>query len=166
MSGAALETLQVALETSYGARVEMGLDMPVVTVERARLLDCLKGLRRDERLEFAHCSGVTACDDFPAEPRFTLVYHFYSYKLATRVRVKCALRSDESAPSAVSIWPAIDCHERETFDMFGVRFEGHPDLKRILMPEGYKYHPLRKDFPLEGIEPDRLYREWEQGRNP
>lgn len=165
MTAALRQTLESALGSSHGAKVEEGIDMLCLSAERARLLDLLKLLCRDERLEFVHCSGVTAVDDWPRKPRFTVVYHLYSFKLNQRIRVKAeAPEEDPVVPSAVSVWPGIHWHERETFDMFGIRFEGHPGLKRILMPENYPYHPLRKDFPLEGIEPDRLYREWEQGR--
>lgn len=161
-----LSHLQTALPSSCNASIEPGADMPTIRVDRSKLVDLCKALCRDERLEFVHCSGVTAYDDFPQEPRFTAVYFLYSYRLLRRLRIKVSVsENDAKIPSLVDIWPGINCHERETFDMFGIHFENHPNLKRILMPEGYTHYPLRKDFPLEGIEPDRLYREWEQNRN-
>ncbi len=159
------KTLCEAAESQTSAKGSLGKDMPVFLVEKEKLLDLCKLLCRDERFEFTHCSGVTAVDDFPDEPRFTVVYHLYSYKLASRLRIKCSVEeSTACVPSTISIWPGIAIHERESFDMFGIRFEGHPNLKRILMPENYPHHPLRKDFPLEGIEPERLFREWDRGR--
>jgi len=71
---------------------------------------------------------------------------------------------DPRVATCTDLWPGAGFSERECYDMFGVRFEGHPDLRRLLMPEGYGHHPLRKDFPHEGIEPDRLYREWDRER--
>jgi NADH:ubiquinone oxidoreductase subunit C len=76
-----------------------------------------------------------------------------------------ALRSDDARlPSCIDLWPGAAYMERECFDLFGIVFEGHPGLKRLMMPDEYGYHPLRKDFPHQGIEPDRLYREWDRQR--
>jgi len=87
--------------------------------------------------------------------RFTAIYHLYSTTAHDYLRVAVACVGDDdlpSVPSVTSLWAAADWHERETYDMFGIRFEGHPDLRRILMWEGYPYYPLRKEFPLAGIE--------------
>jgi NADH-quinone oxidoreductase subunit C/D len=82
-----------------------------------------------------------------------------------RVRVRSYIDADsESAPSIMDLWPGAAYSERECFDMFGIAFEGHENLKRLLMPDDFPHHPLRKDFPHQGIEPDALYRAWEAGR--
>ena len=87
-------------------------------------------------------------------PRFTTIYHFYSLALKTYLRIACDCPSEEApeVPSLAAVYPAADWHEREVFDMFGIIFAGHPNLKRILMWDEYPYHPLRKEFPLAGIE--------------
>ena len=88
---------------------------------------------------------------FPDRPfPFQVVYHLYSFPRHARLRVKALLREGESIASVVPVWPGADWQEREAFDLLGIRFEGHPDLRRIMMPDGFDGHPLRKDFPLEG----------------
>jgi NADH-quinone oxidoreductase subunit C len=89
-----------------------------------------------------------------ARPRFTVVYHLFSTTTHAYLRVASSCPDDAAPqlPSAAALWPGADWHEREAFDMFGIRFAGHPDLRRIIMWDGYPYHPLRKDFPLAGIE--------------
>jgi NADH-quinone oxidoreductase subunit C len=109
---------------------------------------------------------VTAVDRFPAEPRFEVVWQFLSTSHLDRVRVRTRVPgSDPRVPSLVDLYPGAAFSERECYDMFGVVFEGHAGLKRLLMPEGYDHFPLRKDFPHQGIEPDRLYREWDRRRH-
>src|ERR1043166_4847564 len=91
-----------------------------------------------------------------ASPRFTMVCHLHSTTRHDYVRIaaNCSGDADPVAPSIVSVWPAANWHESECFDMFGIKFENHPDLRRILMWDGYPYFPLRKEFPLAGIETD------------
>ena len=95
---------------------------------------------------------VTAVDWKKREPRFDVVYHFYSFSKNERIRVKCGAADGEEVPSIAGVFLAANWSERETWDMFGIRFSGHPDLRRILTWEGFNGHPLRKDFPLEGID--------------
>jgi len=113
------------------------------------LIECL----RDE-FSYSLLCDVTAIDWEEESPRFSVVYHLYSVKEGRYVRIVTNCEDDEnpSVPSIVALYPGANWHERETFDMFGIRFEGHPDLKRILMWDGYPYYPLRKEFPLAGIE--------------
>jgi len=146
-----------------GVAVEEGLDMPVVQAPREQLLVVLGTLRDQGR--YGHCSMITAVDRLPEEPRFEVVYGLYSleHNRWLRVRTRCP-EEDPEVDSATPLWPGANWFERECFDMFGIRFRGHPDLRRILMPEDYSHHPLRKDFPRQGIEPDRLYREWDAAR--
>jgi NADH-quinone oxidoreductase subunit C len=105
---------------------------------------------RDE-LSFDLLLDISSVDHFEHEPRYEIVYELYSLGHRTHLRLKTPATEDEPAVRTVSdIWPTANWHEREIWDMMGIRFQGHPDLRRILMWEGYPYHPLRKDFPLEG----------------
>lgn len=102
-------------------------------------------------LGFDYLVDISSVDHFGDEPRFEVVYELYSMRDGVHLRLKITVSEDECvAPTVSDIWPTADWHEREIFDMMGIRFAGHPDLRRILMWEGYPYHPLRKDFPLEG----------------
>jgi NADH-quinone oxidoreductase subunit C len=94
---------------------------------------------------------VTAVDWFPSEPRIQVTYHILSHGWKERVRLRSFVNSaDLSLDSIVPVWPSANFYEREVFDLFGVRFHGHPNLRRIMMPETFEHHPLRKDFPVEG----------------
>ena len=106
---------------------------------------------RDE-LSFDYLLDITSVDHFGTEPRFELVYELYSMSFGVHLRLKTRISEEPGAVDSVSdIWPTANWHEREVYDMMGIRFNGHPDLRRILMWEGYPYFPLRKDFPLEGL---------------
>jgi NADH-quinone oxidoreductase subunit C len=94
---------------------------------------------------------VTAVDWFPASPRFQISYHIVSHTLKERIRLRVLLQEGEpSVDTITDVWPSANYYEREVFDLFGVRFDGHPNLRRIMMPEEWKGHPLRKDYPVEG----------------
>jgi NADH-quinone oxidoreductase subunit C len=103
------------------------------------------------QLGFDYLVDITSLDHYGEDPRFTLVYHLYGYGHLRYLRLKTDL-SEESAeaPTVTDVWRTADWHEREIYDMMGIRFKGHPDLRRIIMWEGYPYFPLRKDFPLAG----------------
>jgi NADH-quinone oxidoreductase subunit C len=106
---------------------------------------------RDE-LSFDYLIDVTSIDNFGEEPRFEIVYHLYSMSHAVHLRLKLKVPEDAGAVDTISdIWPTANWHEREIYDMMGIKFNGHPDLRRILMWDGYPFFPLRKDFPLEGL---------------
>jgi NADH-quinone oxidoreductase subunit C len=123
-----------------------------VTVAADQLLRALRYLRDEEDLSFRFLSDLTATDWPRAEPRFWVAYHLLSHEHARRVRVKVGLPGAEPrVPSVTSLYPTADWLEREAYDFFGVIFEGHPDLRRIEMPEGWVGHPLRKDEPLAGV---------------
>ena len=109
-------------------------------------------LRGEPGLEFDLLSDISTVDRFPMEPRFELNYHLLSISLRHSVRLRVRVHGGPSAEalSVTSVWPTADWHEREIFDLFGVRFEGHPDLRRILLPEDWEGYPLRKDYPVEG----------------
>jgi NADH-quinone oxidoreductase subunit C len=108
---------------------------------------------RDE-LCFDYLLDITSVDNFGEHPRFEIVYELYSMPLGSHLRLKLAVSEDTAAATVSDIWPTANWHEREIYDMMGIRFAGHPDLRRILMWEGYPYFPLRKEFPLEGLPSD------------
>lgn len=114
---------------------------------------------RDE-LGFDFLMDLTAADYLPREPRFELVCHFYSTKHNYRLRLKCPVdAADPEVDSLTALWAGADWFEREAFDMFGIRFRGHPDLRRILMYDGFTGHPLRKDYPLKKRQPRIAHRD-------
>ena len=132
-------------------------DHPAYTVPIGEVVAILRYLR--DEAAFDLLMDVTAIDWAEgASPRFTLVYHLLSTTRAgsyIRIAVNCAgTDAEPAAPSVVSLWAGANWHERECYDLFGIKFTGHPDLRRILMWDGYPYHPLRKEFPLAGIETD------------
>ena len=131
------------------------LDCPAFNVPPADATAVLQHLR--DTLGFDFLMDLTAVD-WSAEksPRFTVVWHLYSSTSHNYVRLAadCASDAAPAMPTATGLWPGADWHEREAFDMFGITFAGHPDLRRILMWDGYPYHPLRKEFPLAGLPAD------------
>ena len=129
------------------------LDHPAVNVPMGDVVAVLQHLRDESAFDML--VDLTAIDWAEGvSPRFTMVYHLFSTTRHDYLRVaaNCADDAAPTAPSVVSLWPGANWHERECFDMFGITFEGHPDLRRILMWDGYPHHPLRKEFPLAGIE--------------
>jgi NADH-quinone oxidoreductase subunit C len=114
-----------------------------------RIQDTCRFLKQE--LGFVRLSSITAVDRYPAEPRFEIVYHLHSIGRNERIRLRCRLQSDSAEIDSVTgIWRTADWYEREIFDLFGVTFREHPRLKRILMPDDWDGHPLRKDFPVHG----------------
>ncbi len=128
------------------------LDCPAFNVPAAEAIAVLQHLRDTQGYDFL--MDVTAID-WSAEksPRFTVVWHLYSSTKHTYVRLAadCASDSEPAMPTATGLWAGADWHERETYDLLGIKFTGHPDLRRILMWDAYPYFPLRKDFPLAGL---------------
>jgi NADH-quinone oxidoreductase subunit C len=122
-----------------------------IWVDRGSLRDACAVLRDDANTRYNFLSDITCVDWYPSEPRFEVVYSLLSMPRKDRVRLKVKLNGDDpNLSSLTSLWPAADFFEREVFDLFGVRFQGHPNLRRILMPEDWEGHPLRKDYPVEG----------------
>ena len=134
------------------ATARASLDCPAFNVPAAEVIAVLQHLRDTQAYDFL--MDVTAID-WSAEksPRFTVVWHLYSSTKHTYVRLAadCASDSEPAMPTATGLWAGADWHEREVYDMFGIKFTGHPDLRRILMWDAYPYFPLRKDFPLAGL---------------
>ncbi len=122
-----------------------------IYVDRDNIREACVLLKDDPECVFNFLSDVTCVDWYPAEPRFEVVYHLLSIPKKERVRLKVRLNSSSPAvESLTSVWPGANYFEREVFDLFGVRFTGHPYLRRILMPEDWEGYPLRKDYPVEG----------------
>src|SRR5437899_11210623 len=115
----------------------------------ADLREVAKFCRHD--LSFNYLIDITSIDNFGDDPRFEIVYELYSMTLAVRLRLKVKLSEDEKVDTISDIWRTANWHEREIYDMIGIKFKGHPDLRRILMWDGYPFFPLRKEFPLEGL---------------
>jgi NADH-quinone oxidoreductase subunit C len=138
---AALGDLAVSSKEEFGE-----LTVEVAPGNILAVLARLKG-----ELKFERLTSVTGVDRFPAEPRFEVVYHLQSIANKGRLRVKARLSGDNPhIESAVGVYRSADWYERETFDLFGIVFQNHPDLTRIMMPEGWEGHPLRKDYPVTG----------------
>ena len=122
-------------------------------VVKAENLEPLMRWLRDE-LAFDLLLDVSSVDHMGTEPRFEVVYELYSLSTKAHLRIKATVAEDAEVATVSHLWPTADWHEREVFDMMGIRFRGHPDLRRILMWDGYPHFPLRKDFPLAGIPTD------------
>ena len=145
------------LRAQHGSGIEANsyLGQNYIVANSSLLPEMLRVLRDQE--EFDYCVDITAVHYPDREQQFEVVWILYSFPHNERIRVKAAYADGESVPSVVAIWPAANWLEREAYDMFGIRFEGHPDLKRILLPDGWKGHPLRKDYGI--IQQDQ---EWVQ----
>ena len=123
-------------------------------VAPARVADVLRFLRDDEELRFEMLTDVCAVDHLPREPRYEVVYHLYSVAKNHRLRIKARLGADAPrVPSATPLFESANWMEREVWDLYGIAFDGHPDLRRILLYDGFEGHPLRKDYPKERRQP-------------
>jgi NADH-quinone oxidoreductase subunit C len=123
-----------------------------LTFNKKDIVKVCRLLKSDPDLSFNLCEDVTAIDWARRKNRFTIVYHLFSMKNKFRVRLKCEVDEDDCAIDTVSsVWKTAEWSERETYDMYGIHFNNHPDLRRMYMSEDFEYYPLRKDFPLMGI---------------
>ena len=129
-----------------------------VIVPREHIVAACEFYKRTPGLEFTMLADLCGVDRGPEEdPRFEVNYHLFSTTRFHRLRLKVLLAEDDArVPTVTSVWRTANWHERETFDMFGIIFDGHPDLRRILLPDDWQGHALRKDFPLRGYEPYSL----------
>jgi NADH-quinone oxidoreductase subunit C len=124
-----------------------------LVVSRERIVDICRVLKDDPDLRYDMLMDIAGVDYLGREPRFEVVYHLYSIPHSSRLRLKVRVpESDLVVASVTSVWSTADWHEREAFDMLGIRFANHPDLRRIYMPDDYPGYPLRKDFPILGPE--------------
>jgi NADH-quinone oxidoreductase subunit C len=148
------QPVPAALETWDPAAIRSGKrDRGELTLEIApeKIVEVARYLKQEQ--QFERLSAVTAVDWHPAEPRFEVVYHLHSVGRNQRLRLKCRLNGQAAEiDSVTAVWRSADWYEREVFDMFGVVFRHHPDLRRLLMPENWEGHPLRKDYPVHGYK--------------
>jgi NADH-quinone oxidoreductase subunit C len=128
-----------------------------VTVSKGEILEICKFLHSDSDLQYHLLTDLCGLDFFPRTPRFGVVYLLYSIKSNQRLRLKTSVGETESIPSVESIWRVANWYEREVYDLFGITFDNHPDLRRIMLWDGYEGHPLRKDFPVEGPDFDKPF---------
>jgi NADH-quinone oxidoreductase subunit C len=141
--------LVARLRAKFGAALLDAIEdrkQAILTIERARLVEIALHLRDEEKFDML--ASLTAVDWPKREKRFDVVLELYSFPKNERLRVKAHAADAEEVPSLVSVWPAANWQEREVFDMFGIIFSGHPDLKRILLPDGWQGYPLRKDYDI------------------
>jgi NADH-quinone oxidoreductase subunit C len=128
--------------------VTMAVDGPVLFIASQHIVNVCRVLK--ETAGFEQLSGVTGVDWWPSEPRFEVIYLLRSFRHNKRFRLSVRLEKDEQLDSVVRVWRGANWYEREVFDLFGVRFRGHPNLERIMMPTDWEGHPLRKDYPVHG----------------
>ena len=145
----------IARLQAWSARVVEGVkfdrDEMSIYIERSSIREACALLRDDPACPFNFLADVTCVDWYPSEPRFEVIYHLLSIPQKERVRLKVRLNGDSPVVESVtSVWPSANFFEREVYDLFGIRFTGHPYLRRIQMPENWEGHPLRKDYPVEG----------------
>jgi NADH-quinone oxidoreductase subunit C len=140
--------LVAKLKGAYGSGIEplTHLGQNYVVADRSLIPEILQILRNDE--QFDYCVDITAAHYPKREKQFDVIWVLYSFARNERIRVKIQIADGDTVPSSVPIWPAANWLEREVYDMFGIKFDGHPDMKRILLPDGWKGHPLRKDYGI------------------
>jgi NADH-quinone oxidoreductase subunit C len=147
------EELLASLEKSLAEKIQNKTEFrseTTYTISSSDLHEIAKFCR--DELSFDYLIDITSIDNFGEEPRFEIVYELYSMPSAVYVRLKLHVSEEMGVVDTVSdIWPTANWHEREIYDMMGIKFNGHPDLRRILMWDGYPFFPLRKEFPLEGL---------------
>ncbi len=153
-----MPTLIENLKTRFGVELKEAsvnnCNENVIAIAREHAPAILRALRDEPDFAFSFLADLTAADWPEREQRFDVVYHLYSLKLKHRLRVKVAVAEQEAwVHSAVELWKAADWLERECYDMFGIRFQGHPDLRRILLYDAFQGHPLRKDYPATRRQP-------------
>ncbi len=145
----AVERLKAQFGDAVGAIVEFRGEV-TTTVSREKIVEICKFLKTE--CAFAMLTDLSGVDNYGEDPRYEVDYLLYSFMHKCRLRLKVKVSEDDLIVDTVTgVWRTADWHEREAYDMFGIRFRGHPNLKRILMWEGYPYYPLRKDFPLAGL---------------
>ncbi len=147
MSEERIQSVATTLAARMGTEVTHENGQVVVRVPRERIVEAATALR--DEFGFQVAEDVTAVDYWQRrEPRFDVVYHFFSYEHADMLTVRVAVDEGEEVPSITGVFPGANWYEREVYDLFGIPFAGHPDLRRIIMPYDWEGHPLRKDYPL------------------
>lgn len=139
-------------DSLIGTHSRLGQD--TVVIDGSTILELAQFLKEDPELKFNFLIDLTAVDHWKRKPRFEVVYHFLSTENRLRLRVKVPVgEPDPEVPTLSGLWPGANWYEREVYDMFGIRFENHPDLRRILMYPEFVGHPLRKDYPITRRQP-------------
>jgi NADH-quinone oxidoreductase subunit C len=156
--GEAWKNQVTALRERFGAQieevrmpVEYPTDVPIIYVNKDAILAVLRFAKTEPGFEYSFLSDITALDE-EIEPRFEVIYNLFSTTHFWRIRFKVRVAEAVEVPTAISLWTGANWAEREVWDMYGVRFAGHPNLRRILMDERWEGHPLRKDYPLKGYQ--------------
>lgn len=150
-----IERLRAFSPASIRATDEFRGDL-TVTVPKTDIVRVCEFLKADPELAFDMVIDLFGVDQYRPEGRFEVIYNLYSLKNKSYLRLKVLVEeSDPVVPTVTGVWTGANWHERETYDMFGIKFSGHPDLRRLYMPEEFEYYPLRKDFPMMGI-PDSI----------
>lgn len=149
------------LKSKFGSAIEDvkypgedAVEVPVIYVKKDQVVQVLEFMKTDGSFKYEFLSDLTAVDEGEtASPRFEVVYNLYALLGShARIRVKCRVAENQEVPTLIPVWPGANWAEREVWDMFGIKFAGHPDLRRILMDERWVGHPLRKDYPLRGYQ--------------
>ena len=130
---------------------EYPTDVPILYVRKEFIVQILRALKETSGMDYQFLADITATDE-EVSPRFEVIYNLFSHVSKARIRLKVRVNEGDSVPTSVNLWLAANWAEREVFDMYGVAFDGHPDLRRILMDERWQGHPLRKDYPLRGYQ--------------
>jgi NADH-quinone oxidoreductase subunit C len=136
-----------------GAVAEIRSDrgQAIVYIAPEAIVDVCRFLKEEQ--QFERLAGITAVDWYPLEPRFEVVYFLHSLSRQQRLRLKCRVAEEQAElDSLTAVWRSANWYEREVFDLFGIRFRGHPNLRRIMLPEDWEGHPLRKDYPVHGFK--------------
>jgi NADH-quinone oxidoreductase subunit C len=150
MSGQLEQTLEVINEHISPNHSTISNDQIEIIIDKNNLIQNIQFLKDNLQCQFKQLTDIAGVDYPGREQRFDVVYHFLSFKYNLRIRVKLLIAENDSIESLTSVFPSANWFEREAFDMYGIQFTGHPDLRRILTDYGFEGHPLRKDFPLTG----------------
>jgi len=144
------------LHDRFGGRVEIAssIDMDTVRIQRKDIIDVCSFLRNEDDLDYDLMRDLTCVDYIKETPRFEIVYHLYSIYNGHEIRIKVRLEeSDPTIDTITGIWVGANWYEREVFDLYGIKFDGHPDLRRLLLYPEFEGHPLRKDYPIDKEQP-------------
>jgi NADH-quinone oxidoreductase subunit C len=148
-----INELVQSLQAKFGGAIKETLAFrgeTTLLIQTDSIVEICRALKEEHG--FNYCADICGADRFTEEDRFEVIYNLANLDKALRLRLKVRVGEENPVvPSVTSVWKAADWHERETFDMYGIRFDGHPDLRRMYMPEDFEYYPLRKDFPLIGV---------------
>ena len=155
MSTPFLELLQSKIPTTFASYAPEFSEFhgdTILKIHKKAIVELASFLKYDEQLQFVLCEDITAVDWAEGKERFSVVYHVFSPIANFRLRIMCPVAdSDLTIDSVTSVWKSASWNERETYDMYGITFNNHPDMRRMYMPEEFEYHPLRKEFPVMGI---------------